>query len=507
MRLLQTVIWLGVLPLVTLGQQGPFATPVAPFRLAPATLIPDVHDLKDDDIANNARRAADTLFGRDAEGLPVAALEKALASADPQWRDYAVCILSAAEGYTPSHAMFEASMDGLGRNLKLDRHVTRNALYGPFYFLDQHIEQAIPYLVRGMVDKPPECSVRCAFLLAKHNVQTNVDEVVSVLVRHLADNKIPGDAKLAKIGLQGFGEMGVRKLTVIERTQRLDAQQRRGIEFVRKALGIPVVLEEPQELTPLQVRNLIEDFRHNRIPYDAIRARSPLQGRTADQLPLPILEAAMQSDDPQYRNFCLAVLQHARGYQPSDAMIAACVEALKDDDFPRSLKHGGTLLHNASGAVRFLEVTPTLEARHLQKALDSDDGQQRFLSAYLLARRGAKIHKEKIIKILVHHLKDNRIVGDAHLAGTGLAGLGEGLREPFKRLQKEGKLDAQQKLAIELLLADLDERPVDLAKRKKITSNKTFPGSRQRGFDWFSKPGTFEEQKLPRHPDHPPISR
>ena len=206
------------------------------------------------------------------------------------------------------------------------------------------------------------------------------------------------------------------------------------------------------------------------------------------------LEAALGEGDVQRRQLAAVVLrQRADGwYHPgwdsvnpkfretgprlpaSAALIRVTVEGLKDDDFPNEVAgQRSTGLCNAWDGAAFLLRRMEQATPELAKALDSTDVQQRFLAAVILAHGHRTELAERVVPVLVAHLRDNQISADAREACGALVQLGEAARP----LVEAGlaRADGQGRRLGELLLKQLDGLPLDAADQVYLL--ETFYGS------------------------------
>lgn len=134
------------------------------------------------------------------------------------------------------------------------------------------------------------------------------------------------------------------------------------------------------------------------------------------------LERALASPDEQQRHLAAYVLRH-RDDSSAPALFEASVEALGRVWFAG---YHETLIHRpAVDAFRWLVSRGAEPAVFLRRGLDSADGQRQLLCAYLLARSGAEASQSVVARVLVEHLGDNHIQGDAVLSANGLWLMGQ----------------------------------------------------------------------------------
>jgi len=161
-------------------------------------------------------------------------------------------------------------------------------------------------------------------------------------------------------------------------------------------------------------------------------------------------------------------------------LVRVTIEGLADDTTPYDhARRRGLIYSNAHfGTLALIPVAhdwvPELEA-----AMESDDGQQRYLAAYILARAGVARSVERASEILIPHLRDNDIGGDAMFSVYALGGFGEELVPILKRALPVA--DEQQRDLIMLLLWNIRDPAITEADRiersrfNSITKNRYDP--------------------------------
>ena len=174
---------------------------------------------------------------------------------------------------------------------------------------------------------------------------------------------------------------------------------------------------------------------------------------------------ALESQDRQQRQFASVVLGRIPGAPRTSRLYDIWVEGLADDGNWSSR----TGVRNASAAIRRLMFEARSARPQLIGALRSPDPQQRYLSAYILGASGQSDLAPVVAPVLLPHLRDNDISGDAVGAAVALYRLG-GAVEPFLTAALD-EADEQQRSAIELILWDLDTPPVtsyDFDQRREL---------------------------------------
>jgi hypothetical protein len=112
---------------------------------------------------------------------------------------------------------------------------------------------------------------------------------------------------------------------------------------------------------------------------------------------------------------------------------------------------------NAITAIDFLLRHPTLGTEALESALDSDDVQQRFFAAYLLAATGRSAHAERLCEILVPNLRGDDLPGNACMACYALTQIGPPALPFVRGLTADP--DPQMREAANLILLDIRDPP------------------------------------------------
>ena len=218
----------------------------------------------------------------------------------------------------------------------------------------------------------------------------------------------------------------------------------------------------------------IENLRDDDVPDNAntsLRALVEL-----GDVAIPALEAALSDGDYQMRQYAADALERLGDrYAPSARFLEVLVEGLAHDALPSTFSYDPKspehirmrLLSYVANARRglhyFRDGPPDLTARAMQvlaRALTSPDGQQRFLSALILANHeyGQRL-TELIAPILVAHLADNRLGCDASSAAPALTALGASARPYVERATASA--DPQQADYARKIVEEIDlGRPV-----------------------------------------------
>ncbi|MBO6512487.1 MAG: HEAT repeat domain-containing protein [Phycisphaerales bacterium] len=176
-------------------------------------------------------------------------------------------------------------------------------------------------------------------------------------------------------------------------------------------------------------------------------------------------------------------------YEITPELISVTIEGLKDDTTPIDhARRRGLVYFNASFGVSKLIPIAHEWRHHIERAMYSDDPQQRFLAAYILGRAGVDQSIGKACEILLPHLRDNDIPEDAKWAVYALGGFGP----PILPILRDALADAddQQRSLIQLLMANLLDPPMtesefrDRARYNSITTTVSDPASQQSASYW-----------------------
>lgn len=220
----------------------------------------------------------------------------------------------------------------------------------------------------------------------------------------------------------------------------------------------------------IEAGELVQELRHDGIRWNAMRALSLLYSYGEDAR--PALEAGLAGDDPQQRimsAYALRRLPHGGpDPEPSDALLRVTIEGLALDPAPNMRVHR---LDPLQDGMRFLLRFPDLAQPRLVEALQHGDRQQRFAAAFILGTHGRQDHVALIAPVLIPHLADNDIRGDAVLAGSALYRLGGRVIPALDAALPEA--DQQQRELIALIKLDLSDPPrteAELRARKKMHS-------------------------------------
>jgi len=148
----------------------------------------------------------------------------------------------------------------------------------------------------------------------------------------------------------------------------------------------------------------------------------------------------------------------------TDRLIAVTIDGLRNDATPYDHSRRRALMYTNAvhGLSRLVPIAHTWQ-NELEAALDSDDAQQQLLAAIILGMGGVSDSAELASPILLPHLRDNDIKGDARVCLLALMGFGESVM-PQLRSAFFGA-DTQQRDLLTLLILDITDPPVTEADR------------------------------------------
>jgi hypothetical protein len=219
-----------------------------------------VRDLRNDDRVNNAAPAMQLLTT--CGDLAAGELELALDAPDHQQRQLAAHLLRLLPTYLPTSRMLEVTWEGLAKDGLPSQRATAtqrsafthvcNAKDGTAY-LACHAAKARDLLRQGMMSSDPQQRMLTAAAVGLGGLHELIPQAVPILLQHLQDNDITGDAKLAAYALRGFGP-DVRPTLELNQDGG-DGQSRKAIERVLQQLEYDerdARRRERQPLTPFE---------------------------------------------------------------------------------------------------------------------------------------------------------------------------------------------------------------------------------------------------------------
>lgn len=159
-------------------------------------------------------------------------------------------------------------------------------------------------------------------------------------------------------------------------------------------------------------------------------------------------------------------------YPITEDLVRVTIEGLRHDTTPYDWdRRRGLVIYNAAYGISRLIPIAHDWVNLLDEAMESDDHQQRLLAAYILGRAGVAQSVERASQILLPHLRDNTIWGDAKFSVFGLGGFGEELLPYLSSALPTA--DKQQRDLITLLIMDVKDPPTsdeDLRTRSRYNS-------------------------------------
>jgi hypothetical protein len=205
---------------------------------------------------------------------------------------------------------------------------------------------------------------------------------------------------------------------------------------------------------------------------------------------VPALDKALHRGDYQTRQYAAEVLDRLDDeYEPSIKFLEVLVEGMAHDDYPNRWSydhkrfeplgsHIQAYMQNAYRGLNFFRNSDLayveLAMPFLTAALGSTDGQQRFLSALVLAEHAVEEYAGIVAPILVAHLADNRLATDAGNAAPALANLGDSARPYLERAKSSS--DAQQAELASKILEQIDTgKPIHFAGRRLFSAHNWVP--------------------------------
>ncbi len=191
----------------------------------------------------------------------------------------------------------------------------------------------------------------------------------------------------------------------------------RGVKDVRHEVGHRVAKGKVTGWSAsILASALAEDLISDEVPWNAERADDLLQTLWPDSR--SALETALHSGDMQGQLLAARLLRKLCG-DPSDSLLSACVQDLRDDS-NSGIGWWFLTRHNAAEASEYLVRWAPRAESMLAEALHSDDRQQRLLAAAVAGYSGLTDLIPVAAPILIEHLRDNSIPDDAKVAAPSL---------------------------------------------------------------------------------------
>ncbi len=160
--------------------------------------------------------------------------------------------------------------------------------------------------------------------------------------------------------------------------------------------------------------SLVQELRDDDVRWNAERAVDMLD--TLWPASREALETELGAGDTQSRILAARILRN-RCETPSDDLLWACVQDLRDD---RGDVRWYLSLRNAGDASNYLIRFAPRAKPLLREAMQSEDRQQRLLAAAIAGYSGLTELVDPAAAILIEHLRDNKITGDASIAAPAI---------------------------------------------------------------------------------------
>jgi len=277
---------------------------------------------------------------------------------------------------------------------------------------------------------------------------------------------------LAVLGADGDADVALAARRAAEQRQAAQARAQSAEGGDRADVGVAALLEvEAGAQAPdvlrraaaavayddADIAGLVEDLRDDGVRWNGTHAMRRLLSLPPGRV--PELERALTSADAQQRGYAAAVLRlrHLEhGGEPCAELLTMSVAALRRDSVDRNI--WGTLgMSPRVASVRFLSGYADRARDELLRAIDSPDEQQRFFAAWLLAQAGIRDRAARCAFVLVEHLRDNDIEGDAMVAANGLFRLGPAALPVMALARRHA--DEQMRRLLDLIELDLRSPP------------------------------------------------
>jgi len=207
-----------------------------------------------------------------------------------------------------------------------------------------------------------------------------------------------------------------------------------------------VALDDPDWQTRQIACNLIWNIR---------TAHEPIESKN-DMFRTSAWRWQIKTTDPQWRSTDIPAV--------TDRLVAVTIEGFRDDDTPYERSKNRALMYTNAvhGMFRIIPIAHQWRDE-LERAMESDDAQQRLVAAIVLAQAGVEQSIERVCQILLPHLRDNDIEEDAKFCVWALTGYGKELIPVLKRALPDA--DSQQHDLLTLLMLDLVDPPKTKAER------------------------------------------
>ena len=356
-------------------------------------------------------------------------------------------------------------LDQLALTALGDDGVAGNAA-GAYAHLHERGLAARPCLRQGLAADDWQRRLLCAVLLAQLPAnELDLEPTGRILVGHLSDNSIRGDALLAGHALVALGDTSLpfleaaawhpepqladlcKRLSSSIRSDRKrpHAEARAAVALARLQVDLawtgkarPVAPKlAPPPLTPaVRLEHALQDLGADLRKGNAVMAEGYLSrvsyARQDPSRSIPsheqqpsraeyvaVLRRALVDKDRQRRTLAASILFDL-DHEPEPALLRALVESLEQDEFGSSRT---LIVANAEIAAQYALRHPEAAIPYLRAALPSPQETVRVRAAALLAQVRAPVLGD-YVPLLIDHLASNDLEEDATLCGQSLAMLG-----------------------------------------------------------------------------------
>lgn len=245
-------------------------------------------------------------------------------------------------------------------------------------------------------------------------------------------------------------------------------------ELANRACAKAMTSRQREIYAALLVRNLASD---------EVRGNAGHAGWLLTQLEhegVVALLGALKSADYQQRQLAADHLRSMEGFELNQDLLRVTVEGLRDDRFPFD---PGTALDsstwtwstNARDGTAFLVTYARPAQAFIAQGLASDDRQQRLLCAAIAGWGGLDELAPVAAPILIEHLADNDMQGDAKIAYAALVAFGAHARGALESAIESP--DTQQRLSARALLGRLGDTRFVKAKPPMLSGNGIDPAT------------------------------
>jgi LysM domain len=205
--------------------------------------------------------------------------------------------------------------------------------------------------------------------------------------------------------------------------------------------------------TAAEIRKLVRDLRDDDVPHNALRAYYELMERRCQAA--SFLEEALYDGDFQCRHAAAQLLRASMdcpNFKVSDRLIEVTFEAL-DQEHDQSDLAECIWLGDGYRLLQETGVYARVRNRILNN-LNGTNGRARLYSSLLAAQHGESTYMHQLARILIPHLADNDLHGDAAVSAHALFQLGPAAL-PYLQSHRNSP-DRQQAEMTELICTALE---------------------------------------------------